>query len=279
MRLLIYSNSSVRTYENTCEGFHGVARELEPARPHNANIVAIVGATASGKTGLSIELAERIQNNLGIHPEIVPVDTKTTIIEFPAGSAAPDETERRIPHHMLGMFHAEDWVPHSTYQAIARSCMRDTSTRGRLPILVGGSVHFMEALTYFDSHVEMRQDVGGRFHRMDQWALSEFAVHHGLGMPFEGGVRRLRNHIMERWGLQREWDQPPLPGTLLLGVHREPEELRERILARTEQIFPKIYQEWGAHIEQLNGFYSEQAKRTIGYGDFNPAVNKGREPI
>ena len=137
----------------------------------------------------------------------------------------------------------------------------------------------MEALVYFDRELPLRHDPDNTFADMDYWKLMGFAFEHGLGLPFEGGERRLRNHIVERWALRRERFQPPLAGTLVLGVHREPEQLRQRILARTERIFPDLYREWGAMIERCNGFYPEQAKRTIGYGDFNPIVNGGREPI
>jgi hypothetical protein len=137
----------------------------------------------------------------------------------------------------------------------------------------------MEALAYFDHHVPMRQDPNGLVGKMGYWGLVACAVEHGWGMPFEGGERRLRNHIAERLALQRNRFQPPLPGILLLGVYKEPGELRERILRRTEEIFPALYREWGAMIERCNGFYPEQAKRTIGYGDFSDAVNGGHEPI
>lgn len=110
--------------------------------------MAIVGATAGGKTLLSLELADRLQQELGIESEVVCADKKTTRKGMGLGTAAPSEDElARVPHHMLGVFEAEDHlVPRWTYQAMARACMRDVTSRERLPMLVGGSVQLMEAL-------------------------------------------------------------------------------------------------------------------------------------
>jgi len=64
-----------------------------------------------------------------------------------------------------------------------------------------------------------------------------------------------------------------------LGVHREPEEHKELIRRRTEQMYPLLVDEFEALLLRTHGFYTEEEKTTIGYGDFHEIVNGGLRPI
>jgi len=267
-------------YENTCSDFHGIDPELEQPRPAGTNVVAIVGATATGKTALSLELAGAIEEEFGTQSEVVCIDTKTARKGMQVGTAAPSEAEQgRVPHHMLAMFHPEEFISRWTYQPIARSCIRDISSRDRLPLLVGGSLHLMEALVYYDRHLYMGRPRDSIVWELGMEMMRDLALMNGFGGPFEDTEDRLRNHLMERYALQRFTDRPPHPGTLLLGVHREPEEHKELIRRRTEQMYPLLVDEFEALLLRTHGFYTEEEKTTIGYGDFHEIVNGGLRPI
>ncbi|HWQ97483.1 MAG TPA: tRNA (adenosine(37)-N6)-dimethylallyltransferase MiaA [Clostridia bacterium] len=107
-------------------------------------IVCIVGPTACHKTELSIELAKRISG------EIVSADSVQVYFGMDIGSAKPTVEERQgIPHHLI------DCLPINTpefsaslFRQLAASAINDILLRGKIPIVVGGSGLYVNALTY-----------------------------------------------------------------------------------------------------------------------------------
>jgi tRNA dimethylallyltransferase len=104
-------------------------------------LAAIVGPTASGKTALSISLAERF------HGEIVSCDSIAVYREFEIGAAKPSLDERaRVPHQMLDI--ADPTAPFTAgdYARMARQVLDEIRDRDHLPIVVGGTGLYLRAL-------------------------------------------------------------------------------------------------------------------------------------
>jgi len=259
-------------WENTCVEFHGVSPYEEPPRPAGTKVVILVGATATGKTEISLMLADAIRNTHGIESEIIAVDKKTAHWGMEVGTAAPSpEEQARVPHHMVGVLDPFDHlVPRGNYQAMARACIRDITSRDRLPIAVGGSAHLMEALAYYPGFhsLEAGKAERERLEHLSLDDLREEALARGLGGPFEDDPRRWRNHIMARTALRRPWDQPPHPGTLLLGVWRDREVLDQRIAERTEDTYWQTVREVERLLLGGPALTPPRIKETIGIGNF-----------
>jgi tRNA dimethylallyltransferase len=103
--------------------------------------LALVGPTASGKSEAAIELAR------SIGAEIVSVDSMLVYRGMDVGTAKPTDAQRAIvPHHLIDV--AEPSEPFSVvrYQALARRALRDIRSRGRRPVLVGGSGLYFRAV-------------------------------------------------------------------------------------------------------------------------------------
>ena len=106
-----------------------------------ATIVAVVGATASGKTGLSLDLAERLGG------EIVNTDAMQLYRGMDIGTAKLPSAERRgIPHHLLDILDVTEPATVAEFQALARDTIGDLRGRGRTPVLVGGSALYTRAV-------------------------------------------------------------------------------------------------------------------------------------
>ena len=109
--------------------------------PREPLLVAILGPTGSGKTALSIVLAERF------HGEIVNCDSVAIYRDFVIGTAKPTaEDQARAPHHL---FDAVDPTAHTTageYARQARRVLQEITVRGALPIVVGGTGLYLRAL-------------------------------------------------------------------------------------------------------------------------------------
>lgn len=104
-------------------------------------LVVVLGPTASGKTALSLVLAEKFAG------EIVNCDSVAMYREFEVGTAKPSTEERsRAPHHLFDIVDATESVTAGEYARQARAVIAEITARRRLPIVVGGTGLYLRAL-------------------------------------------------------------------------------------------------------------------------------------
>lgn len=111
---------------------------VAPSRRH----LALVGTTASGKSGLALDLARRRPD-----VEIVSVDSMQVYRGMDIGTAKPTPAERaEVQHHLLDV--ADPWDDYSLarFQAGARAALADIERRGRRALLVGGTALYLRAV-------------------------------------------------------------------------------------------------------------------------------------
>jgi tRNA dimethylallyltransferase len=104
-------------------------------------LVVVLGPTASGKTALSVALAERF------HGEVVNCDSVAMYREFEIGTAKPGPSERaRVPHHLLDLVDPTGYITAGEYARLARQALAEIKSRENLPIVVGGTGLYLRAL-------------------------------------------------------------------------------------------------------------------------------------
>lgn len=104
--------------------------------------VLILGPTGSGKTALSLEVAERFSG------EIVSCDSVAVYRGMDLGTAKPSPEERaRVPHYLIDVADPNEPFTAGEYSRRARSALREIAGRGRLPIVTGGTGLYLRALT------------------------------------------------------------------------------------------------------------------------------------
>ena len=104
-------------------------------------LVVILGPTGSGKTALSLAMAEKL---LG---EIVNCDSVAMYRDFNIGTAKPTPEERvRAPHHLFDFVDPNQYMTAGEYARLARQTLGEISARGHLPIVVGGTGLYLRAL-------------------------------------------------------------------------------------------------------------------------------------
>jgi tRNA dimethylallyltransferase len=97
-------------------------------------VLAVLGPTATGKSDLAIDLADRLGG------EVVNADSMQLYLGMDIGTAKVAVADRRgIPHHLLDVWPITRSAAVAEYQSMARAAIADIHARGRLPILVGGS--------------------------------------------------------------------------------------------------------------------------------------------
>ena len=106
-----------------------------------ATVLCVVGPTATGKTKMGVALAKRFDG------EVVSVDSMQLYRGMAIGTAAPTREEMEgIPHHMVAVADpAESWSA-ARYVHAADACVQDILRRGKLPVLVGGTGLYLDAL-------------------------------------------------------------------------------------------------------------------------------------
>jgi tRNA dimethylallyltransferase len=103
-------------------------------------VVAVVGPTAAGKSELSLRLA------MALDGEIINADSMQLYRGMDIGTAKLTKAERgEVPHHLLDIWDVTETASVSEYQRLARAVIADVQTRGRTPILVGGSGLYVRA--------------------------------------------------------------------------------------------------------------------------------------
>jgi tRNA dimethylallyltransferase len=112
-----------------------------PEEPPGPPIVAIVGPTASGKTGLALDLAERLGG------EVVNSDAMALYRGMDIGTAKPSPQQRaRVPHHLLDTLSVRDPATVAEFQRWARAAIAEVRGRGRPAVLAGGSALYTRAV-------------------------------------------------------------------------------------------------------------------------------------
>lgn len=105
--------------------------------------VAIVGPTASGKTGLGIEYAQKVNG------EILCMDSTTVYRGFDIGTSKPTaEQQQTVPHHMLDILNPDEPFSAGHFVDLAENHINEIHQRHHLPIVTGGTYFYLKALQH-----------------------------------------------------------------------------------------------------------------------------------
>ncbi len=126
-----------------------------------APLIIVIGATGSGKSNLALTLAETF------HGEIVNCDSLQLYRYLNIGTAKTPERERRgIPHHLFDILNPVEVFTAGAYSRAARAVLKDISSRGKLPIVTGGTGFYLRALLQgLSQGPERDNDLRGRLAR------------------------------------------------------------------------------------------------------------------
>ncbi|MEM8558981.1 MAG: tRNA (adenosine(37)-N6)-dimethylallyltransferase MiaA [Bacteroidota bacterium] len=112
-------------------------------------ILAIIGPTAVGKTGVSLDLAERLATRKGRPVEIVSADSRQVYRELTIGTAKPTPAELdRAPHHFIDEKSVTEVFSAGRFAEEAETRIADIFAREAIPVIVGGSTLYIEALVH-----------------------------------------------------------------------------------------------------------------------------------
>nr|WP_281534414.1 tRNA (adenosine(37)-N6)-dimethylallyltransferase MiaA [Cryobacterium breve] len=244
----------------------------------NRVLVVIVGPTGTGKSELSLDIAESLRAE-GTPAEIVNADAMQLYRGMDIGTAKLGADEQRgIPHHLLDVLAVTDEAAVARYQTEARIAIEDITARGAVPILVGGSGLYVSSVVYdfqfpatdpvLRARLEadlVEQGPGGLYARLkavDPGAASRIGPSNGRRL-----VRALE--VVELTGAPHLAALPGEPvywrPAVTLGLRAPREELTARLDARVDRMWA------GGLLDEVRGLIPAgletgvTASRAIGY--------------
>ncbi len=236
-------------------------------------IVALVGATASGKTGLSLDLAERLGG------EVVNTDAMQVYRGMDIGTAKLPEAERRgIAHHLLDVLDVTESATVALFQEWARDAVADIRGRGAAPVLVGGSALYTRAIIdrfeFPGTDESLRRELEVELERVGGPALHARLA--GVDPEAAGriepdnGRRVVRAlEVIALTGRPYSASLPRLeyadPLTVQVGVDIDRPTLDERIARRVEEMFASGFVEEVEALLARGLAEGRTAPRAIGY--------------
>src|SRR6478672_2605419 len=241
--------------------------------PGRVPIVAVVGATASGKTGLSLDLAERLGG------EVVNTDAMQVYRGMDIGTAKlPPDQRRGIPHHLLDLLSVRDPLTVAEFQARAREVAGRLRAAGRVPVLVGGSALYTRAILDRFEFPGTDEAVRARL-EAELAEVGPLRLHERLaGLDPEAAARIIPENgrrtvraleVIEITGRPFTASLPRLeyadPASVQIGVDIDRPTLDARIEQRVDQMFANGFV---AEVERLLGeglAEGRTAGRAIGY--------------
>lgn len=237
--------------------------------------VAVVGPTASGKSALGLALAHALGG------EVVNVDSMQLYRGMDIGTAKLTMEEREgVPHHQLDVWDVTETASVARYQADAVADVEDIMSRGRVPVLVGGSMLYVQSLLDDWQFPPTDPAVRARWEeRLAEVGIDALHAELAAVDPAAAAViedkdprRTVRAlEVIELTGQpfqasQPPKDAPPRWGTRILGLRTQAEWLNPRIELRTRQMFER------GLVEEVEGLVSDHglvadstAGRAIGY--------------
>lgn len=236
-------------------------------------VVAVVGATAAGKTDLSLSLAEVL------HGEVVNTDAMQVYRGMDIGTAKQPESQRRgVPHHLLDLLDITEVATVSDFQAMARTMITDLRAAGRPPVLVGGSALYTRAvLDRFEfpgTDPEVRRVLTEELERVGPARLHARLVEldpQAADQMLPGNGRRIVRalEVIELTGKPYGSGLPRLDYALenvhQIGIDIDRATLHERISRRVDQMFDAGF------VDEVRGLLERglagatTASRAIGY--------------
>jgi tRNA dimethylallyltransferase len=192
-------------------------------------LIVIVGETASGKSALAIELAQQFNG------EIICADSRTVYRGMDIATAKPSKADRKkVAHHLLDIAQPDRPVTVAEFKKRTLQAIDDIVSRGKLPIMVGGSGLYIDAVLF---DFEFRGEADDKL-RAELTKLSVEELQHRLnmaGIPLPENVRNPRYLIraLETNG-QIGTRKSLRPNTLIIGLQVDREVLRQRISERVD---------------------------------------------
>lgn len=233
-------------------------------------LITICGATATGKSGLALTLAQRLNS------VILSADSRQVYREFDIGTAKPSSVEQRqVPHYLIDIYEPIQTMTVADYQLQAQELIAKFQAQGTIPLLVGGTGLYLRAVVQGMKipRVAPQSELRSQLSSLGQTQLYQFLQHvdpvAAQKIHANDEVRTLRAlevfYVTGRPISEQQGENPPNYPIVQIGLEcRDVDILTRRIAQRTEQM---IAVGWEAEVKALCEKYGADLPllNTLGY--------------
>lgn len=247
-------------------------------------LIAVVGATASGKTALAVDLAKHYNG------EVISADSMQIYKEMSIATAKPDEKEMKgIVHHLIDFLEPQESFSVSEFVQLADKAAQDIISRGKMPVLCGGTGlyvrSFLENIKFIDekSDPALRQELNDRYEKeggeklleeirqFDPETAEKLLPSNSKRIVRAIEVYRLTGITMSE-AIRRSKAEPPKYDFTVIGItYDDRQKLYDRINLRVDKMMEN------GLLEETKRFYEKKAGTTaaaaIGYKELKPYLD------
>jgi tRNA dimethylallyltransferase len=231
----------------------------------NTPLIVIGGETGSGKTTLAIILAQKFKG------EIISADSRTVYKGMDIGTAKPTLAERQgVPHYGFDLVHPDQPFSVYDFQQFAQKKISDIVARGKLPIMVGGTGLYVDAVIYdyvFRPLPDMTRRAELQALTVDE--LQRLVLEAGLLLPENSRNSRHLTRLLES-GISPLQQRQVRSRTLILGLQVPQSDREQRIRIRVQDMIRHGF------IDEVRRLYerypNSEALRAPGYKAFGAYI-------
>jgi tRNA dimethylallyltransferase len=218
-----------------------------------APLVVIVGPTASGKSGLALELAERYNG------EIICADSRTIYKGMDIGTAKPSaEDQARAPHWGIDLVEPGERFSAANFKTYALEKIADIRAREKIPFLVGGTGLYVDGVVLdyqFGEAADPQQRAKLGALSIEQ--LRDYCQKHNIQLPENEQNKRHLIRAIEQQGINQNRRTTPIKNCIIVGIATDKNELATRIHERSEQLFTDGVVSEANRLGEIYGWDSE----------------------
>lgn len=196
-------------------------------------LIVITGPTASGKSGLAIEIAEAYDC------EIICADSRTVYRNMNIGTAKPTMAEQKMVRHwLLDVVDPSEHFSVADFQKMARAAIADIRSRGKIPLLVGGTGLYIDAVV-LDFEFGPKA-VASERQKLEKMSVEQLILLHKklqLLLPENKNNKRYLIRSVEKNTSTISGRTVPKRGTEVVALSLDKDELRNRITTRIDSMF------------------------------------------
>lgn len=227
---------------------------MEPERP----LIVIVGPTASGKSELALEVAMRFGG------EIVCADSRTIYKGMDIGTAkASKKDQELVKHHIIDIVEPGGFFSAYDFQKAAKEAVADIRSRGKLPILAGGTGLYIDSIIFNYQFPKRAGHIRDKLRELTVEELQEYCRTNHITLPNNLHNRRHLIGAIERNNNTPIRRTKPLSNCIIVGITTNSDELSIRIRQRAEYIFSHGVVEEAKTLGKMYGWDNESMTANV----------------
>ncbi len=221
-------------------------------------LVVVVGPTASGKSALAMRIAK------AHHGEIIASDSRTIYRGMDIGTAKPTaEDQREIPHHLIDVRNPDESFSAAEFKELALRAIEDISSRGNVPIMVGGTGLYVDAVIFdYQFGAAADETFRAELNAMTVDELQELCREKNINLPINSQNKRHLVRAIELGGLLSHKKQLR-DKTFVVGISTDRDILRERIEGRAKEMVAGGVLDEVRRVSERYGWMGEALKGNI----------------